>query len=91
MPHQYFWYHTTLEASGHIEEGIQNLVLKLSLGLFATWIFLFFIIIMGLNISMLVSHPDLWPCYLFVFLKIPRFPAPTPFTCFLLTALLQSP
>ncbi|XP_047383174.1 orphan sodium- and chloride-dependent neurotransmitter transporter NTT5-like [Sciurus carolinensis] len=54
VPHQYFWYHTTLEVSGHIEEGIQNLVLKLSLGLFASWVFLFFIIIMGLNISVLL-------------------------------------
>ncbi|VTJ66736.1 Hypothetical predicted protein [Marmota monax] len=55
VPHQYFWYHTTLEASGHIEEGIQNLVLKLSLGVLTIWIFLFIIVIMGLDLSMLLS------------------------------------
>ncbi|KAG3256480.1 orphan sodium- and chloride-dependent neurotransmitter transporter NTT5-like, transcript variant X6 [Ictidomys tridecemlineatus] len=63
VPHQYFWYHTTLEASGHIEEGIQNLVLKLSLGVLTTWIFLFIIIIMGLDLSVLLSalsSMELW-------------------------------
>ncbi|KAM5133557.1 orphan sodium- and chloride-dependent neurotransmitter transporter NTT5-like [Callospermophilus lateralis] len=55
VPHQYFWYHTTLEASGNIEEGIQNLVLKLSLGVLTIWIFLFIIVIMGLDLSMLLS------------------------------------
>uniref|UniRef100_I3NE42 Transporter n=1 Tax=Ictidomys tridecemlineatus TaxID=43179 RepID=I3NE42_ICTTR len=66
VPHQYFWYHTTLEASGHIEEGIQNLVLKLSLGVLTTWIFLFIIIIMGLDLSVLLLFFSIILPYIFL-------------------------
>ncbi|KAM7058629.1 orphan sodium- and chloride-dependent neurotransmitter transporter NTT5-like [Molossus nigricans] len=52
VPHQYFWYHTTLNASSYIEEGIKSLVPNLTLGIFAAWFILFVIIITGLKISM---------------------------------------
>ncbi|XP_037676027.1 orphan sodium- and chloride-dependent neurotransmitter transporter NTT5-like isoform X2 [Choloepus didactylus] len=52
VPHQYFWYHTTLRASGSLEEGVEALVLNLSLGIFAAWFFLCVIMITGLKISM---------------------------------------
>ncbi|XP_042775595.1 orphan sodium- and chloride-dependent neurotransmitter transporter NTT5-like isoform X3 [Panthera leo] len=48
----YFWYHTTLSASGHIEEGVDALVLHLTLGIFAAWFLLFLTMITGLKISM---------------------------------------
>uniref|UniRef100_A0A8C9DEI1 Transporter n=1 Tax=Prolemur simus TaxID=1328070 RepID=A0A8C9DEI1_PROSS len=51
VPHQYFWYHTTLHASGHIEEGVEGLVLNLTLGIFAAWVFLFLVTITGIQIS----------------------------------------
>ncbi|XP_027776146.2 orphan sodium- and chloride-dependent neurotransmitter transporter NTT5-like [Marmota flaviventris] len=66
VPHQYFWYHTTLEASGHIEEGIQNLVLKLSLGVLTIWIFLFIIVIMGLDLSVLLLFFSIILPYIFL-------------------------
>ncbi|XP_070080806.1 orphan sodium- and chloride-dependent neurotransmitter transporter NTT5-like isoform X15 [Equus caballus] len=47
----YFWYHTTLSASGHIEEGVKALVLHLTLGIFAAWFLLFLIMITGLKVS----------------------------------------
>lgn len=56
VSHQYFWYHTTLSASGHIEEGVDALVLHLTLGIFAAWFLLFLTMITGLKISMQVSH-----------------------------------
>ncbi|GAB5581788.1 orphan sodium- and chloride-dependent neurotransmitter transporter NTT5-like isoform X1 [Prionailurus iriomotensis] len=49
---EYFWYHTTLSASGHIEEGVDALVLHLTLGIFAAWFLLFLTMITGLKISM---------------------------------------
>uniref|UniRef100_A0A8C0XST5 Transporter n=1 Tax=Castor canadensis TaxID=51338 RepID=A0A8C0XST5_CASCN len=52
VPHQYFWYHTTLQVSDHIEDGIEVPVLHLTLGLFAVWIFLFLIMIAGIKTSM---------------------------------------
>uniref|UniRef100_A0ABI7ZM40 Transporter n=1 Tax=Felis catus TaxID=9685 RepID=A0ABI7ZM40_FELCA len=52
VSHQYFWYHTTLSASGHIEEGVDALVLHLTLGIFAAWFLLFLTMITGLKISM---------------------------------------
>lgn len=58
MSHQYFWYHSILYASGRIDEGIQVLVLKLAMGIFAAWSLLALTMIMGLKISMPVSHPD---------------------------------
>ncbi|XP_053464097.1 sodium-dependent neutral amino acid transporter B(0)AT2-like [Nycticebus coucang] len=58
VPHQYFWYHTTLSASSNIEEGIDALVLNLSVGIFATWVLLFLIMITGIPTSMPVSPPD---------------------------------
>ncbi|XP_070080807.1 orphan sodium- and chloride-dependent neurotransmitter transporter NTT5-like isoform X16 [Equus caballus] len=51
VSHQYFWYHTTLSASGHIEEGVKALVLHLTLGIFAAWFLLFLIMITGLKVS----------------------------------------
>ncbi|XP_044903156.1 orphan sodium- and chloride-dependent neurotransmitter transporter NTT5-like isoform X2 [Felis catus] len=59
----YFWYHTTLSASGHIEEGVDALVLHLTLGIFAAWFLLFLTMITGLKISMQLSSwasLDLW-------------------------------
>uniref|UniRef100_H0XMS4 Transporter n=1 Tax=Otolemur garnettii TaxID=30611 RepID=H0XMS4_OTOGA len=52
VPHQYFWYHTTLSASSNIEEGIDALVLNLSMGIFAAWLILFLIMITGIPTSM---------------------------------------
>ncbi|XP_027475912.2 orphan sodium- and chloride-dependent neurotransmitter transporter NTT5-like isoform X3 [Zalophus californianus] len=63
VSHQYFWYHTTLSASGHIEEGVEALVLHLTLGVFAAWCLLFLTMITGLNTSMPLSawaSLDLW-------------------------------
>ncbi|XP_059009403.1 orphan sodium- and chloride-dependent neurotransmitter transporter NTT5-like [Mustela lutreola] len=54
VSHQYFWYHSTLSASGHIEEGVEALVLQLTLGIFAAWCILFLIMITGLKTSMLI-------------------------------------
>eukprot|EP00069_Balaena_mysticetus_P009734 bmy_06392T0 len=51
VSHQYFWYHTSLNASNHIEEGVKALVLNLSLGIFAVWCLLFLIMSTGLKIS----------------------------------------
>ncbi|XP_046538104.1 orphan sodium- and chloride-dependent neurotransmitter transporter NTT5-like [Equus quagga] len=51
VSHQYFWYHTTLSASGHIEEGVKALVLHLTLGIFTAWFLLFLIMITGLKVS----------------------------------------
>lgn len=61
VSHQYFWYHTTLNASSYIEEGIKSLVPNLTLGIFAAWFILFIIIITGLKISMPVSRPGPGP------------------------------
>ncbi|XP_013974415.2 orphan sodium- and chloride-dependent neurotransmitter transporter NTT5-like isoform X6 [Canis lupus baileyi] len=52
VSHQYFWYHTTLSASGHIEEGVESLVVHLTLGIFAAWCLLFLIMITGLKTPM---------------------------------------
>ncbi|XP_072822745.1 orphan sodium- and chloride-dependent neurotransmitter transporter NTT5-like isoform X2 [Vicugna pacos] len=51
VSHQYFWYHTTLSASNHIEEGVKALVLNLSLGIFAVWFLVFLIMMTGLKMS----------------------------------------
>ncbi|XP_058564613.1 orphan sodium- and chloride-dependent neurotransmitter transporter NTT5-like isoform X2 [Neofelis nebulosa] len=59
VSHQYFWYHTTLSASGHIEEGVDALVLHLTLGIFAAWFLLFLTMITGLKISMQACRPVL--------------------------------
>ncbi|XP_006868465.1 PREDICTED: uncharacterized protein LOC102832911 [Chrysochloris asiatica] len=52
VPHQYFWYHTILNASSNIEEGIEVLVLNLTLGILTAWFLLFLIMITELKISM---------------------------------------
>ena len=57
VPYQYFWYHTTLDASSQVEEGIEMLVLNITLCLFATWVFLYIILIIRMRISVLVSVP----------------------------------
>ncbi|XP_028717734.1 orphan sodium- and chloride-dependent neurotransmitter transporter NTT5-like [Peromyscus leucopus] len=51
VPHQYFWYHTTLQASNQMEEGIGVLVLNITLCLLATWTFLCVIMIFRIKIS----------------------------------------
>ncbi|XP_034494458.1 uncharacterized protein LOC100469322 isoform X4 [Ailuropoda melanoleuca] len=56
VTHQYFWYHTTLSASGHIEEGVEALVLHLTLGIFAAWCLLFLTMITKLKTSMTERH-----------------------------------
>ncbi|XP_007941197.1 orphan sodium- and chloride-dependent neurotransmitter transporter NTT5-like [Orycteropus afer afer] len=57
VPHQYFWYHTALHAPGSIEEGVESLVLNLTVGIFTAWFLLFLIMITELKISvpMLIS------------------------------------
>ncbi|KAH0514406.1 Orphan sodium- and chloride-dependent neurotransmitter transporter NTT5 [Microtus ochrogaster] len=49
VPYQYFWYHTTLDASSQVEEGIEKLVLTITLCLFATCIFLYIILIIRIR------------------------------------------
>lgn len=56
-PHQYFWYHTILRASNQIEEGIEVLVLNVTLCLLATWILLYVTMVIRIKISVLVSAP----------------------------------
>ncbi|XP_060030142.1 orphan sodium- and chloride-dependent neurotransmitter transporter NTT5-like isoform X2 [Erinaceus europaeus] len=51
-PHQYFWYHTTLQASGQIEEGGHFLVLNLTAGIFTIWLLLFLFMVFGLRVSL---------------------------------------
>lgn len=91
VSHQYFWYHSILYASGHIDEGIQVLVLKLTLGIFAAWSLLALTMITGLKTSMPVSHP-VRRCHLHVTFANPEIlglPAPTPPNPFRLPSLLQ--
>ncbi|KAH0517356.1 Sodium-dependent neutral amino acid transporter B(0)AT2 [Microtus ochrogaster] len=57
VPYQYFWYHTTLDASSQVEEGIEMLVLNITLCLFATWVIVYIILIIRIRISVLVSVP----------------------------------
>ncbi|XP_054444386.1 orphan sodium- and chloride-dependent neurotransmitter transporter NTT5-like [Pteronotus mesoamericanus] len=52
VPHQYFWYHTILNAPGYIEEGVKALVPNLTLDIFLTWLLLFIIMATGLKSSM---------------------------------------
>ncbi|XP_059523352.1 orphan sodium- and chloride-dependent neurotransmitter transporter NTT5-like [Myotis daubentonii] len=52
VPHQYFWYETTLNAAVSIEEGSEQLVLTLTVGTLGTWLLLFIIIVTGLKLSM---------------------------------------
>ncbi|XP_038943394.1 uncharacterized protein LOC499151 isoform X9 [Rattus norvegicus] len=52
-PHQFFWYHTVLRASDQIEEGIEVLVLNVTLCLFATWFFLYITMVTRIKISVL--------------------------------------
>ncbi|XP_038170076.2 sodium-dependent neutral amino acid transporter B(0)AT2-like [Arvicola amphibius] len=54
VPYQYFWYHTTLDASSQVEDGIEMLVLNITLCLFATWVFLYIILIIRIKISVLM-------------------------------------
>ncbi|XP_041532475.1 orphan sodium- and chloride-dependent neurotransmitter transporter NTT5-like [Microtus oregoni] len=54
VPYQYFWYHTTLDASSQVEEGIEMLVLNITLCLFATWVFLYIILIIRMRILVLM-------------------------------------
>ncbi|XP_043293066.1 orphan sodium- and chloride-dependent neurotransmitter transporter NTT5-like [Cervus canadensis] len=51
VAHQYFWYHTTLNASNHMGEEVETLVLNLTLGIFTVWFLLFLIMMVGLKIS----------------------------------------
>ncbi|XP_031242444.1 orphan sodium- and chloride-dependent neurotransmitter transporter NTT5-like isoform X3 [Mastomys coucha] len=53
-PHQHFWYHTILRASNQIEEGIEVLVLNVTLCLLATWIFLYVTMVIRIKISVLM-------------------------------------
>ncbi|XP_028644846.1 orphan sodium- and chloride-dependent neurotransmitter transporter NTT5-like [Grammomys surdaster] len=53
-PHQYFWYHTVLQASNQLEEGIEVLALNVTLCLCATWIFLYVTMVIRIKISVLM-------------------------------------
>nr|XP_012609929.1 orphan sodium- and chloride-dependent neurotransmitter transporter NTT5-like isoform X1 [Microcebus murinus]XP_012609930.1 orphan sodium- and chloride-dependent neurotransmitter transporter NTT5-like isoform X1 [Microcebus murinus]XP_012609931.1 orphan sodium- and chloride-dependent neurotransmitter transporter NTT5-like isoform X1 [Microcebus murinus] len=64
---QYFWYQTTLQASGHIEEGVEGLVLNLTLGIFAAWVVLFLIMITGTQISMPLLFLQIFLPYILLF------------------------
>ncbi|XP_059134954.1 orphan sodium- and chloride-dependent neurotransmitter transporter NTT5 isoform X2 [Peromyscus eremicus] len=55
VPHQHFWYHTTLQASNQMEEGVEVLVLNITLCLLATWTFLCVIMIVRIKISALIQ------------------------------------
>ena len=83
---QYFWYHTTLNASNHIEEEVETLVLNLTLGIFTVWFLLFLIMMVGLKISMQVSHSDCWSHYPLIFARSKDPQAPCPHTIQLLLA-----
>ncbi|XP_005412953.1 PREDICTED: orphan sodium- and chloride-dependent neurotransmitter transporter NTT5-like [Chinchilla lanigera] len=72
VPHQYFLYHTTLQASGHMEEGITNLVLNLSLGSFTTWVVVFFVLILEIKISVLVLASWVLLSYILLFFLFVR-------------------
>ncbi|CAO2632834.1 Sodium-dependent neutral amino acid transporter SLC6A17 [Lemmus lemmus] len=54
VPYQYFWYHTTLQASSQLEEGIEVLVPNITLCLVATWVILYIILIIRIKISVLM-------------------------------------
>ena len=69
VAHQYFWYHTTLNASNHMGEEVETLVLNLTLGIFTVWFLLFLIMMVGLKISMQVSHSDRRSHYPFTFAR----------------------
>ncbi|XP_062031899.1 uncharacterized protein LOC133747585 [Lepus europaeus] len=66
VPHQHFWYHSALQASGHIEDELQALVLTLSLGIFTTWIFLSFILVTGIKIWMSMLTFQVLLLYIFL-------------------------
>ncbi|KAM4825373.1 orphan sodium- and chloride-dependent neurotransmitter transporter NTT5-like isoform 2-T2 [Thomomys bottae] len=71
VPQQYFWYHTALHASGHIESGMDTLVLHLSLGLLATWVFLLLIMTAEIKISMSILTSSIFlPYFLLLCLLI---------------------
>ncbi|XP_004646567.1 orphan sodium- and chloride-dependent neurotransmitter transporter NTT5-like [Octodon degus] len=74
VPHQYFLYHTILQASGHMEDGITSLVLSLSRGSFTVWVILFLIFVFEIRISvlMLISWVLLfYILLLFLFVRAP--------------------
>ncbi|XP_005084880.2 orphan sodium- and chloride-dependent neurotransmitter transporter NTT5 [Mesocricetus auratus] len=54
VPHQYFWYHNTLQASKQVEDGIEMLVLSITLCLIATWVSLCVLMVIRIKISVLV-------------------------------------
>ncbi|XP_069857102.1 orphan sodium- and chloride-dependent neurotransmitter transporter NTT5-like [Dipodomys merriami] len=64
VPQQYFWYHTALHASDSIENGMDRLLLHLSLGLLATWFFLFLIMTAEIKISMSILTSSIFLPYI---------------------------
>ncbi|KAM5297518.1 sodium-dependent neutral amino acid transporter B(0)AT2-like [Glossophaga mutica] len=52
VSHQYFWYHTTLNVSSHMEEGVKALVPKLTLHIFMVWLILFIFMSMRVKVSL---------------------------------------
>lgn len=84
VAHQYFWYHTTLNASNHMGEEVETLVLNLTLGIFTVWFLLFLIMMVGLKISVQVSRSDRRSHYPFTFARSKGPQAPCPHTIQLL-------
>uniref|UniRef100_A0A8C5K8S4 Transporter n=1 Tax=Jaculus jaculus TaxID=51337 RepID=A0A8C5K8S4_JACJA len=69
VPPQYFWYHTMLGISTRMEEGVEVLVLKLSLCLLVTWTLLCFAMVARIKFSilMLISSMFLSTIFLLCF------------------------
>ncbi|KAM9226272.1 orphan sodium- and chloride-dependent neurotransmitter transporter NTT5-like [Dugong dugon] len=72
VPYQYFWYNTALNASGNIEEGVEALVLNLTLGIFAAWFLLFIIMISELKISVSMLIFSVFLPYIILFCLLIR-------------------
>ncbi|XP_055469432.1 orphan sodium- and chloride-dependent neurotransmitter transporter NTT5-like [Psammomys obesus] len=65
VPYQYFWYNTALFTSTELEEGIEVLVLDITLCLFVTWILLYVTMITRIRISVLMLIFSIFfPCVL---------------------------
>ncbi|KAM9632794.1 orphan sodium- and chloride-dependent neurotransmitter transporter NTT5-like [Trichechus inunguis] len=72
VPYQYFWYNTALHASGNIEEGVEALVLNLTLCIFAAWLLLFLIMISELKISVSMLIFSVFLPYIILFCLLIR-------------------
>nr|XP_048293980.1 orphan sodium- and chloride-dependent neurotransmitter transporter NTT5-like isoform X3 [Myodes glareolus] len=67
VPFQYFWYHTILQVSSQVEEGIETLVLNIAVCLFAIWVSLCIILITRIKISVLMLIFSIFFPYVLLF------------------------